>query len=88
VKALRLSEVFHGGMFLLLLFLPSALRVVTPIQLGPLYFIGLAVVGALLFLQHRLVKADDLSRLDAAFFTANGFISIILFVFTVLDVYV
>jgi 4-hydroxybenzoate polyprenyltransferase len=37
---------------------------------------GIAVVAALLAYEHSLVKADDLSKLDAAFFTMNGYISI------------
>jgi 4-hydroxybenzoate polyprenyltransferase len=36
------------------------------------------LTGALLVYQHRLVRADDLSRLNAAFFTTNAFVSIIL----------
>ncbi len=36
--------------------------------------------GALLVYQHRLVRADDLSRLNAAFFTTNAFVSVLLFV--------
>jgi 4-hydroxybenzoate polyprenyltransferase len=87
-KALRLSELFHVGMFVLLLLLPASLHAVTSVQLGPIYFAGLAVVGMLLLAQHRIVKPDDLSRLDAAFFTANGFISMALFFVALLDVYV
>ena len=51
---------------------------------GILYFIGVAVAGLLLFYEHSLVRADDFSRLDAAFFTMNGVISIVFlgFVFT------
>jgi 4-hydroxybenzoate polyprenyltransferase len=37
---------------------------------------GVAVVAALLAYEHSLVKADDLSKLDAAFFAMNGYISI------------
>ena len=39
-------------------------------------WVGIAVVAALLAYEHSLVKADDLSKLDAAFFTMNGYISI------------
>jgi 4-hydroxybenzoate polyprenyltransferase len=46
-----------------------------------LYWIGVAVVVLLLLYEHSLVRADDLSRLDAAFFTMNGVISITLFAF-------
>jgi len=51
---------------------------------GPVYFIGVVVAGALLLYEHSLVKHDDFSRVDAAFFTMNGVISIVFlgFVFT------
>lgn len=51
---------------------------------GVLYFTGVFVAGLLLLYEHSLVKADDFSRLDAAFFTMNGVISIVFlsFVFT------
>jgi len=39
-------------------------------------WLGIAVVAALLTYEHSLVKPDDLSKLDAAFFTMNGYISI------------
>jgi 4-hydroxybenzoate polyprenyltransferase len=51
---------------------------------GVLYFAGVVVAGLLLLYEHSLVRADDFSRLDAAFFTMNGVISIVFlgFVFT------
>ena len=51
---------------------------------GIVYFAGVIVAGLLLLYEHSLVKADDFSRLDAAFFTMNGVISIVFlgFVFT------
>lgn len=51
---------------------------------GIVYFAGVLVAAALLLYEHSLVKADDFSRLDAAFFTMNGVISIVFlaFVFT------
>lgn len=51
---------------------------------GMLYFAGALVAGLLLLYEHSLVRADDFSRLDAAFFTMNGVISIVFlgFVFT------
>jgi 4-hydroxybenzoate polyprenyltransferase len=72
----------HGGMVALLLL------VWLSAGLGWLYLLGVAVVTALLVYEHTLVKPDDLSRLDAAFFTMNGYISIILFVFVLADVVV
>lgn len=72
--ALWISRIFHLGAFTALV----ALYWLT--QLGVLAMIGVATTGMLLIHQHRLVRADDLSRLNAAFFTTNAFVSIILFV--------
>jgi 4-hydroxybenzoate polyprenyltransferase len=52
---------------------------------GALAWTGLGVVAALLAWEHSLVRPHDLSRVNAAFFTVNGFISILLFVFWSLD---
>ncbi len=49
--------------------------------LGPVAWCGLAVVGALLLYEHLIVSPGDLRRLNAAFFTLNGVISIVFFVF-------
>jgi 4-hydroxybenzoate polyprenyltransferase len=56
------------------------------LSVGWLYWAGVAAVAALLVYEHLLVKPDDLRRLDAAFFTMNGVISIAFFVFVLLDV--
>jgi 4-hydroxybenzoate polyprenyltransferase len=48
---------------------------------GVVYVAGVLVAGLLLLYEHSLVKADDFSRLDAAFFTMNGVISIVFFGF-------
>jgi 4-hydroxybenzoate polyprenyltransferase len=48
---------------------------------GVLYFSGVVVTGLLLLYEHSLVKADDLTKLNAAFFTMNGVISIVFFGF-------
>ena len=50
------------------------------------YWVGLLVVAALLVYEHRLVRPGDLRRLDAAFFTVNGVISIVFFLFVLADV--
>jgi 4-hydroxybenzoate polyprenyltransferase len=49
-------------------------------HLGALALVGVLTTGALLVYQHRLVKPNDLSRLNAAFFTTNAFVSVILFI--------
>jgi len=54
-------------------------------NLGIFYWLGMAAAGGLFIYEHSLVKHDDLSRLDMAFFNMNGYISMTVFVFTLLD---
>ncbi|MDQ3913420.1 MAG: putative 4-hydroxybenzoate polyprenyltransferase [Actinomycetota bacterium] len=54
-------------------------------SLGLVYYLGVLVVAWLLIYEQSLVKKDDLSKLDVAFFTMNGVISTIFFVFVLLD---
>jgi len=54
--------------------------------LGPLSIIGVAVVFLLLGYEHSLVSKDDLSKLNAAFFTMNGVIAVVFFIFMALDI--
>lgn len=53
--------------------------------LGLVYYLGVVVIAWLLFYEHSLVRKDDLSKLDMAFFTMNGVISLIFFAFVLLD---
>lgn len=78
-KSFLLARIFHALMvlFLLLAILGSGL--------GSIYVIGVFVVALLLFYEHLLVKPDDLSKLDAAFFNMNGYISVTIFIFTLID---
>jgi 4-hydroxybenzoate polyprenyltransferase len=73
-QALWIARALHAGAFVALL----ALYLAT--NLGPVAFAGVITTGALLIYQHRLVRADDLGRLNAAFFTTNAFVSVILLV--------
>ncbi len=59
----------------------------TRLGLGALALAGVAAVAGLLIYEHRLVKPDDLSRVDAAFFTMNGYVSVIFFVFWAADTF-
>jgi 4-hydroxybenzoate polyprenyltransferase len=52
---------------------------------GTWYFAGLLVAAAILVYEHQLVRPGDLSRLDAAFFTMNGVMSVTVFAFALLD---
>ena len=72
--ALMIARIFHVQAFLVLI----ALYLFT--GLGWLAFAGVILTGALLIYQHLLVRPNDLSRLNAAFFTTNAFVSVILFV--------
>jgi 4-hydroxybenzoate polyprenyltransferase len=56
-------------------------------NLGGWYFAGVAIVAALLIYEHTLVAADNLSRVNEAFFTVNGLISVLLLLFCSLDLY-
>ena len=72
-RALWISRGLHVGAFAALV----ALYFVT--NLGMLAVAGVIVTGALLVYQHTLLRADDLSKLNAAFFATNAFVSVILF---------
>jgi 4-hydroxybenzoate polyprenyltransferase len=78
-RSFVLVRAFHVMMILLLLLLPLGTG------LGGIYLLGVAVVAGLLVYEHRLVRPGDLSRLDAAFFNMNGYISVTIFAFTLAD---
>ena len=59
---------------------------VTQFNLGPIGWMGTAIVAALIAYEHSLVRADDLSRVDAAFFTMNGWVSVLFFVFVTAEI--
>jgi len=77
--ALLIARLFHAAMMLLLVAL------VLSFHLGALGLAGVAVVGLLLAYEHSLVSRDNLSRLNAAFFTMNGVISVVFFLFVAAD---
>ena len=56
------------------------------LQLGWAYWLGVVAVAVLLAYEHSLIRPDDLRRLDAAFFTVNGVISVVFLGFVVLEV--
>ncbi|MGC2639343.1 MAG: UbiA-like polyprenyltransferase [Acidobacteriaceae bacterium] len=71
-----------------LLMLALLVWLVLLFHLGPIALVGLAAVAALLLWEHMLVSPRNLSRLNAAFFTMNGVISVIFFVFVAADLLV
>jgi 4-hydroxybenzoate polyprenyltransferase len=78
-RALWLARLLHAAMIGLLLWLWSLM------DLGWVGLAGVAAVGALLIWEHSLVSADDLSKVDAAFFTVNGYVSVLFFLFWAAD---
>ena len=56
------------------------------LDLGWWYWVGVGVVALLLAYEHSLVRPNDLRRLDAAFFTVNGVISVAFFLFVLAEV--
>jgi 4-hydroxybenzoate polyprenyltransferase len=76
-RALLVARVLHGTAVLLM----AWLYVLTPLH--PLYLAGVAAVGAALVYEHSLVRPHDLSRVNAAFFTVNGWIAVGYLAFTV-----
>jgi 4-hydroxybenzoate polyprenyltransferase len=74
-RALRIARAMHVGVVGLLVLLAASFALPWPAWLG------IAVVAALLAYEHSLVKADDLSKLDAAFFAVNGYISLLFLLF-------
>src|SRR6266566_1651538 len=77
--AILAAKVLHGvALVALVLFGMGA-------GLGVAYYVGVAVGAALIAWEHRLVKPGDLSRLNAAFFTANGIVSIVVFLGALVD---
>jgi 4-hydroxybenzoate polyprenyltransferase len=77
---------FAGARALHLLTLALLVAAGVGLHVGFLYWLGVASVGGLLLYEHSLVRPGDLRRLDAAFFTMNGVISVAFFVFVLADV--
>src|SRR2546427_3593359 len=78
-RAILAAKLLHGvALVALVLFGIGA-------GLGVAYYVGVGVGAALIAWEHRLVKPGDLSRLNAAFFTANGIVSIVVFLGALVD---
>jgi 4-hydroxybenzoate polyprenyltransferase len=78
--AFAAARAMHAGVIALLVLAGLGLPV------GVAYWLGVAAVAALLGYEHSLVRPGDLRRLDAAFFTVNGVISVVFFAFVLVDV--
>lgn len=79
-RSLVLARLLHVAMIVLLVVLGRLSGAST------LYHVGLLITAALLVYEHRLVRADDLSRIDVAFFTVNGVVSLLFAAFAIADV--
>jgi len=55
-------------------------------HLGPIAIVGVVLVAGLLLYEHSLVSPKDISRMDAAFFTLNGIISVVFFISVAADI--
>ena len=79
-RALMLSTLFHAATVLLLL--ATALWT----ELGVIAYAGIAMVTGILFWEHQIVKPDDLSRVNVAFFSLNGYVSLLLLISFATDI--
>ena len=78
-RAILLAKLLHG------LTVPALALFGWGAGFGGWYFAGLVVAAAILAYEHQLVRPGDLSRLDAAFFTMNGVMSVTVFAFALID---
>lgn len=83
-RALRISEWMHLGTAALMVYAGRLLHSRLP-QAGDLLWLATGIFLILLFYQHRLVKPNDLSKVNMAFFTTNGFASLIFGTLTIID---
>lgn len=73
--ALIVSAVLHVGTVAALVALPAV------VPLGPVYYVGVALIGAVLAYEHAIVRPSDLSRINKAFFDLNGYVSLLFLAF-------
>jgi len=78
-RSIYLSRIFHVTSFLLLVVNGMIFK------LDGLYWTGMILTAGLFLYEHSLIKVDDLRKLDIAFFNMNGYISVTVFIFTLMD---
>lgn len=78
--ALWVSSALHVVAVLLLLLIPFL------VELGTFYYIGVGIVVLIFIYEHAIVKPTDLSRVNLAFFTLNGMISLVLMALSIADI--
>jgi 4-hydroxybenzoate polyprenyltransferase len=79
-NGLMLSRVMHIATIVLFAMVPFF------VDLGALYWIGVAAVAGLLWYEHRIISPNDMSKIDIAFFTVNSYVASVAFVFTFADI--
>ena len=79
-NALKVARLLHLLTFIFLLLVGF----LHP-KMGVIYFSGLLLLAVFLYYEHRLVKPNDLSKINKAFFTVNGWVSVIYFLIVLLD---
>ena len=77
--SLWIARLFH------LITIAMLLGLIPIFNLGALYLFGVLIASALMLYEHSLIKPADLSKLDMAFFNMNGYISITIFMFTLMN---
>jgi len=86
-RALGIGRALGVARGLHLLMVGCLLLLVPFFDLGPLALAGVAAIVVLLIYEHSLVKPNDLSRVNAAFFTMNGYVSVLFFLFWAADIF-
>ena len=80
--SLEIAKISHAIMWVLLIAVGITVGSTYP------YYIAVAIMGGILFYEHRIVKADDLARVNEAFFNANSWLALTMLAGVILDVWV
>jgi 4-hydroxybenzoate polyprenyltransferase len=86
-RVLGLARALYAARALHVLMIVCLLALVQTLHLGALALAGVASIAGLLIYEHSLVKADDFSRVNAAFFTMNGYVSVLFLIFWAADIF-
>lgn len=78
-KALTITRIFHAATITLLIAIGLIMK------LNVIYYLGVTITGLLIAYENNIVSSGDLSRVNVAFFTVNGVISVVIFLFTMLS---
>lgn len=86
-RVMGIAGALHLAQLLHVLMIASLAALVWTLHLGGLAMAGIGAVAALLIYEHSIVKPNDLSRVNAAFFTMNGYVSVLFFLFWAADIF-